>query len=84
MILKLIMELLKFFLLFIIGLMPAVPDVSGMVSFINPVFTLLGGLNNFVSVSVAGTCLTVLLVFMNIEFIWGIIMWVVRKIPGVT
>lgn len=78
------MELLKTFLLFIIGLMPSVPDVSGLVSFINPVFSLLGGLNNFVSVSLVGTCLVILFVCMNIEFIWGIIMWVIRKIPGVS
>lgn len=84
MIVTAIMNLLKMLLLGIISLFPKLPDTSDLTNYVQPVFDLLRGMNQFISVSLVATCLVVLFVFANIEFVWGIIMWVVRKIPGVS
>lgn len=83
MIVKLLLEIVKGVLLFIIGLFPALPDMSFLVQPLTAVTDLFVVINSFVSVRLVGFCLSVLVVFANIDFIWSIIMWVVRKIPGV-
>lgn len=84
MIVKLLMDLLKFLLLFVISLFPALPDMSGLIQSLDSVLSVLKSINFVVSVSLVGWCVSFLFIFSNIEFIWSIIMWVVRKIPGVS
>lgn len=84
MILKGILDLLKAFLLFIIGLFPTLPDMSWLIGTISPVVQVFASLNMVVDVGVLSLCIGLLFLFSNIEFVWGIIMWVVRKIPGVS
>jgi hypothetical protein len=65
----------------IINLFPKIPaiDTSGL----DGIFNVLSLLDTFVSLRVVSVCFVVVFVFMNAQIIWGIIMWVVRKIPGV-
>lgn len=84
MIVELIMNLLKFFLLFIIGLFPKLPDMSWLTGLITPVVSVIAKLDNFVDVGTLGLCVLVLLLFSGADLIWGVIMWVIRKIPGVS
>ncbi len=83
MIIQLILDLLKMFLLFIISLFPTLPDMQSLANSVNAVTDVLMSINSFVSVRLAGGCVFALLVFMNVDFMWSIIMWVVKKIPGV-
>lgn len=78
------MNLLKFFLLFIIGLFPKLPDMSWLTGLITPVVSVIAKLDNFVDVGTLGLCVLVLLLFSGADLIWGVIMWVIRKIPGVS
>ena len=84
MIISAIFNLIKATILFVIGLFPALPDLSFLAQSIQPFIDLLHGINLFVSVPLLGFCLGVLFVVWNIDFFWSIIMWVVRKIPGVS
>lgn len=83
MIIEALLNLLKVVLLFLIGLFPALPDMSGLISFFDSVFQLYLNVDSFVSVQLVGICIVLIFLFSNIEVIWGIVMWVVKKIPGV-
>ncbi len=82
MIVELILDVVKAVLLFLIGLFPELPDMSELLGFFEPVFELYLNVDAFISVKVLGSCVLFLIIFCNIEFIWGIVMWVLRKIPG--
>lgn len=84
MILELIMNALKAFLLFVIGLFPALPDMSWLSRSLSPVLGVLSGIDRFVDLGVFVLCLSLMLIISNLEFVWGIVMWVIRKIPGVS
>ncbi len=82
MIVEAIFNLLKLVILLVIGLFPDIPSL-GSSSSVNPLFDVLRAVNSFVSVPLVGFCVAALFVFLNADFLWSIIMWVVRKIPGV-
>jgi hypothetical protein len=82
-IIEFIMNILKSFFLFVIGLFPALPDMTGLAGSVAPVAQVLGAVDHFVDLGVVAACVAALFVFANVEFIWGVIMWVIRKIPGV-
>lgn len=84
MIVEAIFNLIKALVLFIIGLFPTLPDMSFLSSSIQPVINVLASIDSFVSVPLVAGCFVALIVFMNIDFVWSIIMWVIRKIPGVS
>lgn len=84
MIVTLIMDLLKTFVLFLISLLPSLPASDNLIEFVKPLFGIYSNLDSFISVGTCCFCLGLLFIFCNIEFIWGIIMWIVRKIPGVS
>lgn len=78
------MNLIKTFLLFVIGLFPSLPDMSFLIQPFQTVIDIIYTVNIFVDVRALGFCFVVLIIFFNIEFLWGVIMWVIRKIPGVS
>lgn len=65
----------------VLSLFPSLPaiDTSG----IDSVMRALSVLDTFVSLRMISYCFVTVFIFMNIEVFWGVIMWVVRKIPGV-
>ena len=40
--------------------------------------------NMFISVSLLSRCVIIVLIVYNLKFVWSILMWLIRKIPGVS
>lgn len=84
MILEGILGLVKSVLLFVIGLFPPLPDLNFLSHSLAELFNLLILIDSIVSVRLFGFCLGALFVFSHIDFMWSVVMWVVKKIPGVS
>lgn len=84
MIIQALLEMLKVVLLFIIGLFPKLPDVGFIRGYVASFVELVSSVNMFVDLRVVGSCVTLILLIYNARAIWSLIMWVVRKIPGVS
>lgn len=84
MVIMAIMDLLKTFLLFIIGLFPEFPKLSFIQPFIDTFFYVVRLVDRFISVPTLGVCFVAIIICYNARAIWSIVMWVVRKIPGVS
>lgn len=69
---------------FFIGILPQFPSFDGLYINLQPLLTALLQINTFVDLKVLQTCLLIILVVYNIKFLWSIVMWIVRKIPGVS
>ena len=81
MILEAILTAIKYLLYGIIALVPTMPTVT--LNALDGVFQVLSVADLFINIVVFGNCLVILIVALNIELIWAVITWVVRKIPGV-
>lgn len=81
MIIEAIFNVLAFLIIGFINLFPTVPKIK--TDGLEGVFNILSLLDSFINLRVVSVCLVTIYVFMNAQIIWGIIMWVVRKIPGV-
>ncbi len=84
MVIEAILNLLKKLLLFVIGLFPDFPSMSFIKPYIDSFVSVVKSMSQFVSVPVLGVCLMAILLCYNARAIWSIIIWVVRKIPGVS
>ncbi len=84
MLIETIMGWLKDFVLFLISLLPEIPDLSGLKPFVDALFQCYVNLDSFISIRACCICVVALILIYNVQFIWGVIMWVVRKIPGVS
>ena len=69
---------------FIVGIIPKFPSFNSLNATLSPIFYVLKFVNLFISVKALGTCCLIVLVVYNIKFIWSILMWLIRKIPGVS
>lgn len=69
---------------FFVGILPTLPSFSSLNASMAPLFYVIRFVNMFVSVKVVGNCLLIILVVYNIKFVWSILMWLIRKIPGVS
>lgn len=69
---------------FIVGLFPKFPSFEALNVSLAPLFYVIKFVNLFISVKVIGGCLLILLVIYNSKFVWSIMMWLVKKIPGVS
>ncbi len=69
---------------FLVGLFPAFPSFEGLSVALGPVAYLIRFLDLLVSMEMVSRCLLVILVIYNIKFGWSVLMWVIRKIPGVS
>ena len=65
----------------IIGLFPALPMIQ--LDFLDDVVGAISLVHNFINLKVFAGCMVVILVLLNANLIWSVIMWVVRKIPGI-
>ena len=84
MIFEAILNIFKAIAIFIINLLPAFPDLSGWVNTsLTPLFNVFFAVNYFIDIPAIAGCLLAIIAFANIDFIWAVIMWIVRKIPGV-
>lgn len=81
MIIEAVFNIIALLILGIINLFPTFPvlDMSGL----DGIFQALSLIDSFVSLKTVSICFVVIFIFMNIEVLWGVIMWVVRKIPSI-
>lgn len=84
MIIELIFNAIFFILNFLIGLFPRFPSFKSLEISLQPVYYVLSFLNTFISLKAVSMGLIIVLLVYNLKFVWSIIMWVVRKIPGVS
>ena len=84
MIIEFFFDIIFGFLEFLIGCFPEFPDFSILNVALSPLFYVLKLINNFVSVPLLGRCGLIILFVYNIKFAWSIVMWLIRKIPGVS
>jgi hypothetical protein len=74
-----------FFILgFLINLFPRFPSFKSLEISLQPVYYVLNFVNHFINLKVVSMGLIIILLVYNIKFVWSIIMWLVRKIPGVS
>lgn len=69
---------------FLVGLFPAFPRFDGLAVTLDPIAYIIRYLDLFISMQTVSGCLLVILVIYNIKFGWSAIMWVIRKIPGIS
>jgi len=81
MIVEAFLSAIKLLVIGVISILPTVPKLD--LSYLDGVFQVLSMADLVVNIRVFAGCLAVLFTFMNIELIWSVIMWCVRKIPGI-
>ena len=69
---------------FLVGLFPAFPRFDSLAVTLDPVAYVIRFMDLFVSMKTVSRCLLVILIVYNITFGWSILMWIIRKIPGVS
>jgi hypothetical protein len=79
-----ICDFFKSLILWIINLIPPFPDFSGLISGLDSFLDVAAKCNLVVSMPLVGTCLLIILAVYNIDFVFSFLMWIVRKIPGMS
>ena len=70
--------------LFVINLIPPMNNVGNWVNTsLDPLFDVIIAANMFINVPVMAGCFLAVVMVSNAQLLWGILMWIVRKIPGV-
>ena len=69
---------------FLINLFPKFPSFNGLNASMSPLLYMVKFVNMFISVSLLSRCMIILLIVYNLKFVWSILMWLIRKIPGVS
>ena len=69
---------------FLINLFPKFPSFNGLNASMSPLLYVVKFVNMFISVSLLSRCMIILLIVYNLKFVWSILMWLIRKIPGVS
>lgn len=69
---------------FFVGLFPKFPSFGNLRQSQSTMLAVIAELGRFADLKTLSVCLLILLVVFNIKFVWSIIMWIVRKIPGVS
>ncbi len=68
----------------LISIVPSFSIPSGMVSAISDVFSLIATAGYFLPLGTFISVMSIMLAVYNIQIIWGLIHWVLRKIPGIS
>lgn len=69
---------------FLVGLFPTFPRFDNLVVTLDPIAYIIRYLDLIISMRTVSGCLLAILVVYNIKFGWSVLMWVIRKIPGVS
>lgn len=69
---------------FLVGLFPAFPRFDALTTALDPIAYVIRFLDMFISMKTVSLCLLIILIIYNIKFGWSILMWVMRKIPGLS
>ena len=84
MIIEGVLNVIKTFLLFLIGLFPEIPRIVDNSSYLTSVAEAIRYANLFCNLTVVVGCIGIIFAVYNAQAIWSAVMWVVRKIPGVS
>ena len=76
--------MLKAVMLGIIKLLPDLPKFDGLVEGVGALLGVFQKVNLIVSLPLISSCLLLVLVVYNIDFIMSFLMWIVRKLPTVS
>lgn len=79
-----LLNLVKAFLLFLISLLPEFPTINYDSGFLSALSSAISSANTICHLKVVMSCIGVCILVCNVKMIWSVIMWVVRKIPGVS
>jgi len=69
---------------FFLSIIPSFDVPSGMVSAVSSVFSLIGTVGYFFPISTFVSVMLVMIAVYNIQIVWGLVHWVLRKIPGIS
>lgn len=69
---------------FLVNLCPAFPRFDALATALSPIAYVIRFLDLFISMQTVSRCLLVILIIYNIKFGWSVLMWVLRKIPGIS
>lgn len=81
MIIEAILNAMFAVILGVVNLFPTLPKIE--ITFLDGIFQVFSLVDTFVSLKTVSYCLVTVFFFMNIEVVWSVIMWVVRKIPSI-
>lgn len=86
MIISSILDLLKFLITTIFGVLPSIPGapdsiVSGVEGFLDIIFDNVGLLGVFVPVSTIKVVIPIAIIIINFDHIYKVTMWIIKKIP---
>lgn len=84
MILKFLLEPLILLAEFIVNLVPAFPRFDSLQANLSPIAYILQFVNIFVDLQFLSKCMLIILVVYNLKFGWSILMFVIKKIPGIS
>ena len=66
------------------NIFPKFPSFDGLNASMSPLLYVVKFVNMFISVSLLSRCVIIVLIVYNLKFVWSILMWLIRKIPGVS
>lgn len=69
---------------FLVHLFPSFPRFDALTTALDPIAYVIRFLDMFISMKTVSLCLLIILIIYNIKFGWSILMWVIRKIPGLS
>lgn len=86
MIIETILNLLKFLLTTIFGILPDLPDMpaaiaDGITSFLDIIFDNVGLLGVFIPISTIKVVIPIVVLIMNFDDIYKLVMFIIKKIP---
>lgn len=84
MILRFFFDLLFGVVSLVVALLPTLPSMAGLNVSLGPIFYITNFLNLFIDLPMLGYCLITLLVVYNAKFAFGILRWLLAKLPGVS
>lgn len=86
MIISSILDLLKFVITTVFGILPSIPPMpesltNGINTFLNIIFDNVGLLGLFVPINVMKIAIPIAIVIINFDHIYKITLWILKKIP---
>jgi len=84
MIFEALLNIFRTIALFVIGLIPQLHWIGTWANTsLDPLFDVLISANMFIDLPVMIGCFLAVIIVNNAQFLWSLLMWILRKIPGV-
>lgn len=69
---------------FFVNLLPRFPSFQQIDASLQPILHVIKMINMFIPMRYVSICLGLVLIVYNLKFGWSLLMWILRKIPGVS